>query len=310
MAIRDKQDGITRGDTADAAAYSSGTKQGQKRLRLVAWNCSQGLRRKADRLLELNPDVAVVAECRNEPVLGDGLLRSIGWIGRNPHKGLGVYARPPLVADVSPAWDPSREWFLPVHLEGMNVDVIGVWAMNHRGGEEGPKRGRTRRALEHYGDVLALGRSIVIGDFNDNVRWDTARHPEFRTLLAWLRELGYVSCYHALINDAYGHEEGASLYWQHRTDQPYLVDYAFLPVAWLPAVSQFSLGDRSWLQWSDHVPICLELDLVKVGLEAGTPGPGAARPTRIRTSGLTPRLSSQAARRRMCSARELICPST
>ena len=44
------------------------------RVRIVAWNCLQGLERKAEPLLQLRPDVAVIAECGNEPQLGASYL--------------------------------------------------------------------------------------------------------------------------------------------------------------------------------------------------------------------------------------------
>ncbi len=233
------------------------------RMRIVAWNCLQGLNRKAEQLLTLQPDVAVVAECTDEPQLGAGPLRSVGWTGRNPHKGLAIFAKPDLGGHVAGEWDPAREWFLPIRLDfGRQIDIIGVWAMNHRGSESGPKRERTQRALEYYEPLLAEGRTIIVGDFNANARWDTPGHPEFRALVAWLAQLGYSSVYHSLTREEHGKETGASLYWQHHRDQPYLVDHAFVPTAWLPSVTAFELGNPDdWLLWSDHVPVVFELRL-------------------------------------------------
>lgn len=143
-----------------------GAPEVRPRLRLVAWNANQGLARKAGRLLALRPDIAVVAEC-GEAIELDGLVR-VGWTGRNPDRGLGVLARPGLGGSVDPSWDPAREWFLPVRFKTLGLDLLAVWAMNHRGGE-GPKKGRTHRALEHYAPFLHRGRAVVAGDFNDNV---------------------------------------------------------------------------------------------------------------------------------------------
>ncbi len=233
------------------------------RVRIVAWNCLQGLKRKAEPLLQLRPDVAVIAECGNEPQLGVSSLGLVAWTGRNPRKGLGIFAKPSVAASVAAEWDPAREWFLPIHLDfARQIDIIGVWAMNHRGSESGLRRGRTQRALAHYQALLARGRAIIIGDFNANARWDTRAHPEFRTLVAWLEGLGYSSVYHSLRHEEHGAETGASLYWQHHREQPYLVDHAFVPTRWLSNVTAFELGNPDdWLLWSDHVPVVLELRL-------------------------------------------------
>ena len=167
-------------------------------------------------------------ECGQELELGGGALVRVGWTGRSRTKGLGLFVDPRLDATVDPAWDAEREWFLPIHLGGdpLDLDVIGVWAMNHRGKESGPKLGRTLRALEAYSAILERGRSIVVGDFNDNGRWDTPRQTSFKDTVELLRSIGYVSLYHARTGESHGDESAASLYWYRHRDRPYLVDHA------------------------------------------------------------------------------------
>lgn len=162
-----------------------------RRLRVVAWNVNQGTVRKAGRILDLSPDVVVLAECADDPQLAGGALVRAGWTGRNPRKGLGVFVRPGLVASVDEAWDPLREWFLPVRIDApFRLDVLAVWAMHHRGQEPGPRLGRTHRALEHYAPFLGRGRAIVIGDFNDNRRWDRPGYRSFERTEAILGDAG------------------------------------------------------------------------------------------------------------------------
>lgn len=232
-------------------------------LRIVAWNINMAAERKASGLVDLAPDIVVLAEVANIPELGGGALLRVGWAGRNLRKGLGVFVRPGLIASVDPLWDPVREWFLPVHVEiAGGLDILAVWAMNHRGKEPGPLAGRTHRALDDYGPLLAKGRTLVIGDFNDNARWDTPGSPAFATTVGALASAGYVSIYHARTGEPHGAETGASLYWYRHRDRPYLVDHAFVPSAWLPLVRRFELGDPDlWLHDSDHVPLIVELEL-------------------------------------------------
>lgn len=78
-------------------------------LRVVAWNINMAAQRKASALADLSPDIAVLAETADVPELGRGALVRVGWAGRNPQKGLGVFARPGLVATVDSSWDPVRE---------------------------------------------------------------------------------------------------------------------------------------------------------------------------------------------------------
>jgi hypothetical protein len=231
-----------------------------RRIRIVSWNCSQALVRKARALLTLEPDIAVVPESSEGAEL-DGLER-VGWTGRNPTKGLSVFARPDLAGIVDGSWDPSREWFLPVRFRSISLDLLAVWAMNHRGRESGPPLGRTRRALDHYATLLRHERAVVIGDFNDNARWDTVRQPMFATTTAVLADLGYASVYHARTGEASSDLLGASLLWQRNPAKPYLVDHAFIPRPWLSRVEDFHLGEVSeWLPLSDHVPLVLDLEV-------------------------------------------------
>jgi len=230
---------------------------------VVAWNINMAAERKATGLVDLTPDIAVLAEVGDVPELGGGALLRVGWTGRNHRKGLGVFARPGLVARVDASWDPAREWFLPIHLDvAGGFDILAVWAMNHRGQESGPRLGRTHRALDHYGPFLARRRTLVIGDFNDNAQWDTPRYPAFARTVGILAAAGNVSIYHARTGEPHGAETGASLYWYRHRDRPYLVDHAFVPAAWLPRVRRFELGDPArWLHDSDHVPLIVELEM-------------------------------------------------
>jgi exodeoxyribonuclease III len=234
-------------------------------VRIVAWNINQGAEAKAVHLLELEPDVAVLPECADVPEIGDGALVRAAWTGRNPRKGLAVFVRPEAVAVRDESWDAWREWWLPIRISlpsGTKVSVLAVWAFHHRGEEPGPRRGRSQRAIEHYRPFLEGGRTIVIGDFNDNARWDTPSNPSFARTFETLGQAGYRSVYHARSGEVPGAETQASFYWYRHRDRPYLVDHAFIPESWLASVRHFEFGDPArWLAWSDHVPTVLDLDI-------------------------------------------------
>ena len=60
-------------------------------MKLVVWNCAGGIRAKWSLIEDLQPDVAIVIECDQPdrpPHLG---FDSSVWMGRLPHKGLGVF---------------------------------------------------------------------------------------------------------------------------------------------------------------------------------------------------------------------------
>jgi len=229
----------------------------------VAWNANGGLaghKGKAARLLALEPDIAVVAECAND-VERMGPLARVGWTGTLPRKGLGVFTRKALRARIDPSHDPTRQFFLPIRLDGVAFSLLAVWAMNHRGDEPRPKGGRTHAALGHYARFLA-DADLVIGDFNDNVRWDRPKRPGFSETTRLLGETRFVNLYHERTHETPGAESAGTLYFRRDRRQPYLIDHAFLRDDRLADVRDFALGaPDEWLDVSDHVPLVLELAL-------------------------------------------------
>lgn len=67
-----------------------------RNIRVVTWNCAGALADKARRLLELEPDVAVIQEAASNAAL-PGLDR-VAWASWSESKGLAVFARPELDA--------------------------------------------------------------------------------------------------------------------------------------------------------------------------------------------------------------------
>ena len=66
-------------------------------VRILAWNCAMALHRKAQVFTGLRPDIAVISECGMSSVAALEPLGYAGtWVGANPHKGLGIFARKPL----------------------------------------------------------------------------------------------------------------------------------------------------------------------------------------------------------------------
>lgn len=81
-----------------------------------------------------------------------------------------------------------------------------------------------------------------------------------------LEDAGYANVYYARTGEPPGPESTGSLYFYRHVDRPYLIDHAFIPEPWLPAVREFGLGaPADWLDLSDHVPLVLELDLSGAG---------------------------------------------
>jgi exodeoxyribonuclease-3 len=244
-------------------------------MRIVAWNCNMALERKLDGLLALDPDIAVISECAEPDRLR---LRSKAawlesepvWIGRNPHKGLAVFAFHGYAARLADSYHPALRYIAPVHVSGpTRCNLLAVWAQNaSAGGIRKHQLGPLRRALSRYRDFLVEGPTVIAGDFNNNTLWDKPgwriNHSTKVRILE--RSFGLISAYHAVRGEAHGEEREPTLYWRDRTkDGPtYHIDYVFLPALWIAKVRALSIG--SFETWcgsglSDHVPVVVDIEV-------------------------------------------------
>jgi exodeoxyribonuclease-3 len=244
-------------------------------MRVVTWNCNMALDRKVDALLGLAPDIAVVCECAEPERLR---LRSRFawmesppvWIGRNPHKGLAVFAFNGYAVRLAEAYHPALRYIAPVHVVGRTeCNLLAVWAQNaSAGGIRKHQLGPLRRGLSRYEGFLRERPAVVAGDLNSNTIWDK---PGWRinhsTKVRILEEcFGLVSAYHAVRSEAHGEESEPTLYWRDRTKHGPTchIDYIFLPTGWIGKVRHLSIG--AFEPWcgaglSDHVPVVVDIDV-------------------------------------------------
>jgi exodeoxyribonuclease-3 len=241
-------------------------------VRLVAWNCNMALERKAEHLLALRPDIAVVSECAAPErwrKLPAWLEQPAVWIGENPNKGLAVFAFNGYATRLADQYDRNLRYIAPVHVSGpLDCNLLAVWAQNASGGiTRKHQLGPLRRALAKYRVFLSERPAIIAGDLNSNTIWDKPGWRRNHTAkVAIMERLGLVSAYHRLRNEPHGGETEPTLYWRdRRKDGPtYHIDYSFRPISWISRVRDLRLG--SFEDWcgnglSDHVPIVADLDL-------------------------------------------------
>jgi exodeoxyribonuclease-3 len=234
-------------------------------VRIVAWNANMAVRRKLPELRSLAPDVAVLSECEQRVAVPEGA--SFAWVGRNPHKGLGVLAFGPYSVSLDPAFDPRLQWIAPVRVTGPRpFTLLAVWAQNDRAKVFHPLEPRSsqlQQALTVFRNELRGSPAVLAGDFNNNVQWDRGKPADWTVTVDRLGEAGFVSAYHADRAVAYGREPEPTLYWRdRRVDGPtYHIDYCFVPRAWsIVSVAVGSFQDWVGARLSDHVPLTVEVE--------------------------------------------------
>ncbi len=164
-------------------------------------------------------------------------------------------------AKVEPEPNPAWTVFLPVALPRFNVKLLAVWAFHHRAAKQDPSlTGYISDVLDSLDPWLASGRSMMAGDFNNNLQWDKARSKHnFRPLVHRLRRLGLRSAYHEYTLEGFNKESKPTHYFQHNLERPYHIDYCFIHHS-LQLKSVDVLTMNPWPELSDHLPIVVDID--------------------------------------------------
>lgn len=236
------------------------------KLRIVTWNCNMGLHQKFERLLALQPDVAVIQECAgpeaNEARSWRPLCSDQDWIGFNPHKGLGIFAFSPYRLRRDPSYSAHHSLYLPVRIEGpYRLNLLGAWMANARTIEPGTSND-PRAAVRYYHSFLAAGTAVVAGDFNLLPQQVTRRPPGGRSLAELLAEVGLQDADLVPVEDGGAGSLRPTYFHRRRPREAFVVDYLFVPRAGAVRLSRFDVADpQEWLPWSDHVPLVAELEV-------------------------------------------------
>lgn len=113
--------------------------------------------------------------------------------------------------------------------------------------------------VDCYREFISSAPTVVVGDFNSHWRWDANdRAANHTVMVERLRaEFGLVSAFHA---KADGAPEVPTLYWQWKMNQPFHIDYCFVPSSWLPRVQSVEIGGYDeWADESDHRTLLVDI---------------------------------------------------
>jgi exodeoxyribonuclease-3 len=240
-------------------------------MKIVAWNCNMALHKKLERLLSLQPDVAIISECASAELIAQKAISfnpsSSIWIGDNRNKGLGVFTFGNFKGLLSPIYQRNIPYIAPIQIEGpTRFNLLAVWACHAKKHSYKAKLGPLRRAISAYQVFIEGSPTVVAGDFNDNVQWDKpTKINKHSANVGELTALGLQSAYHYSRGVDQGSETEPTLYWRDRkNDGPrYHIDYCFIPDAWTKSITAVTIGKfDDWVGagLSDHVPLIVEVN--------------------------------------------------
>lgn len=235
-------------------------------VRIVAWNCRQGMSEaKQNALMTLRPDVTVIAELKPdyEPPPGWTILRRrADW-----PRVLGVLAAPGFTLDLHPD-DPGLPWLLPVIVRpggSAPFTLLAVWTV---AGDGAPSYERQLEQAILQWDQLAgdpWHRVVLAGDVNASMQGQQTRHA---LNLELLDDRGLSSAYHRASGCQHGEEAAFTLRWVGRGSVPawFHCDFVFvsrdLQLGLTAAVGPADTWIRSGM--SDHAPVLADLLLPPV----------------------------------------------
>lgn len=218
-------------------------------MRILSWNCNGKFREKYKYLLPYCADVYIIAECENPLASTDDGYRAFAangfWNGLSRDKGLGVFARKEIKLG-NLHWNDEEKSFLPV-LVNDSVKLVGVWTVP-------PYTKRWFDFIDCCAPQLD-GNTVLMGDFNSNQ--SLAGSTLHKKCVEKLNSMGLMSMYHQYYDEEQGKESIPTFYMRRHKDEGYHIDHCF---AHLECVSGFELlYSESWLKYSDHMPLLLEV---------------------------------------------------
>jgi len=228
-------------------------------MKIVSWNCKMAYRNKAESILKLNPDIAIIPECEN---IGEQTPKRL-WFGDNFKKGLGIYSYSAFNLELIGQYNPKLRHIIPIRATGpAEFNLFAVWAMNDTQGRRKRYIGQIWLALNEYKEMLDKP-TIIVGDFNSNIIWDLKGHyglyGNFTEVVRKLEEHNIFSAYHQFYKEEFGKETRPTLFMYHDKNKSYHVDYCFTSSDFvLKSVEVGAYAD--WIAYSDHVPLIITLD--------------------------------------------------
>jgi exodeoxyribonuclease III len=238
-------------------------------MRIVTWNCntSPQIRRPESALAAFTAKCNLLSQrlASSEIVILQEVARPQltptphqVWHGPMMSRGIGV-----LVAEqyrIESHYDEAiSRSVVPVRINGpLSLNLLAVWSIPRQTSARNYAR-EVYNGILGYRHLLTAGPAVVIGDFNNNARWDRESGAINQSTVAQLleSEFGLVSAYHNHHGVAPGEEPDATYYHYRQVTRPFHIDYCFIPKGWTIGDVQVGSFDE-WHADSDHCPLIVD----------------------------------------------------
>lgn len=222
-------------------------------MKIVSWNCNCKFREKFAKIRDLDADVYIIQECENPAGYKgtdyDHFAKDHIWTGDNMNKGLGIFARQGIEIKDNRWGSDGLRYFISARIND-SFDLIGVWACKPYIQEYYTYQAEH---IDRFND-----KTVIMGDFNSNSIWDSRyKGSNHSIVIKQLEEIGLVSAYHYFFNEAQGEETQSTFYLYRHPERGYHIDHCF---AAKERIKDYRiLSDKSWMKYSDHIPVMLEI---------------------------------------------------
>ena len=224
-------------------------------------------RKKADKIFQLFPDIAIIPECEHPGNLNfDSRFlnpNTIIWHGNNKHKGLGVFSFNGYTIKLLDTHNQHIKTVLPIRVSNKREKylLLAVWAHNPH---DPAYRyiGQVWKAIEAYENLFEHEQVIIAGDFNSNVIWDKLKRKISHTMVVEkLQNIGIVSSYHLNTKYKQGQEKHPTFFLYRHENKPYHIDYCFVSKRLASKIKSVEIGGYSdWVKYSDHSPLIVDFE--------------------------------------------------
>lgn len=234
-------------------------------MKLITWNCQGAFRKKAEIILELQPDILIVQECEHPDKLVFNAKKpnDLLWFGDYKHKALGIFSFSNLKFELLFEHNPDFKTIVPILVSGGSIDFLlfAIWANNTQD-RHNKYIEQVWRAVNHYDQILNKS-SILIGDFNSNEIWDRKhRKGNHSSVVDFLSEKNIHSIYHKHFNEGQSEEIQPTFFLQRNKIKSYHIDYCFASQNIIDKIQDFEIGGfEDWITYSDHLPLIINIDI-------------------------------------------------